>query len=99
MKRGKLRSGFLGNMEIRTIRTYDEKADKLCKRNKVLQRVIDKKLRFLVLFPKHPSLRLHKIDSKRDAWSMSVNMKTRILFVYREYGILLVDIGSHDQVY
>jgi len=86
-------------MEIRTIGSYDEKVDKLCKRNKALRRAIDRKLRTLAVFPKHPGLRLHKLNTKEDAWSMSVNMKIRILFLYREYGILLINIGDHDEVY
>jgi mRNA-degrading endonuclease YafQ of YafQ-DinJ toxin-antitoxin module len=86
-------------MEIKTSSGFEEKVEKLCRKNKPLGRLIDQKLRILSVFPKHPSLRLHKIESKFDAWSISVNPKLRILFVYRSYGILLVDIGSHDQVY
>jgi hypothetical protein len=57
------------------------------------------KLKIFVTNPRHPGLRLHKIGAKEDAWSISVDLKLRILFVYRSYGILLVDIGTHDEVY
>jgi len=50
--------------------------------------------------PNHNSLRLHKINAKGEqAWSISVDMKIRILFVYEKDGIVLVDIGTHDEVY
>ncbi len=73
---------------------------KLCRKNKSLGNKLDQKLQILSIFPNHPSLRLHKLQSnKLEAWSISVSLKLRLIFVYRDYGILLVDIGSHNQVY
>ncbi len=85
-------------MEIKATEEFEVKVDKLCRKNKALGELIDNKIRVLAIFPKHPSLRLHKIESNNDAWSISVNTKIGILFVYREYGILLIDIGSHDHL-
>ena len=87
-------------MEIRSTVEFEARLTKLCHRNKRLREKIDNKLRVLLHFPKHPSLRLHKLkSSKVEDWSVSVDRKIRIIFNYRDYGILLVNIGSHDQVY
>ena len=76
------------------------KLNKLKKGDSTLELKIDKKLNMLISYPGHNSLRLHKITTRKGvAWSISVDMKLRILFMYRDYGILLIDMGSHDQVY
>lgn len=87
-------------MKIKTTRDFVRKQRRLEKKNKNLHEKINQKLRILVDTPKHPSLRLHKlVSNKFEAWSISINMQLRILFVYRTYGILLVDIGGHGEVY
>jgi mRNA-degrading endonuclease YafQ of YafQ-DinJ toxin-antitoxin module len=79
---------------------YLQKLKKLIKKDSRLEESIETKLKLFMLNFKHPSLRLHKIKSKSiDMWSISMDSDLRILFVYREYGILLVDIGGHDEVY
>lgn len=47
--------------------------------------------------PFHPSLRLHKLKGKLDGlWSISVDMKYRIIFKPLENGVILfVSIGMH----
>lgn len=47
--------------------------------------------------PFHPSLRLHKLRGKLNRfWSISVNMKYRIIFELLENGVMLfVSIGTH----
>lgn len=45
-------------------------------------------------------LRLHKVTTRHGAaWSISLDMKTRLIFTYVEEGVLLMDLGSHSQVY
>ena len=48
--------------------------------------------------PFHPSLRLHKLDGKlKGLWSISLDMKYRIVFKPLEDGvILLISIGLHS---
>jgi addiction module RelE/StbE family toxin len=48
--------------------------------------------------PFHSSLRLHELKGNlRGLWSISVNMKYRIIFKYMSNGdILFISIGSHD---
>lgn len=100
IRRERLKNGSLANMEIRTTFEFRAKVSKLCRRNKSLGNKIDHKLQVLSLFPNHPSLRLHKLQSsKLENWSISLDKKIRIIFIYQDYGILLINIGSHDQVY
>jgi len=52
--------------------------------------------------PRHPSLRLHKLKGALvDFYSVSINLKYRIIidFIIQEDQILLIDIGSHEEVY
>jgi len=74
---------------------------KLCKtREKRFQIVIEKKIELLLIDPNHKSLRLHKVNTKGDqSWSISIDMKIRVLFIYEKDGIVLVNIGTHDEVY
>ena len=87
-------------MIIHETSTYSQKFGKLIKRNPDLSKNVDKKLQLLIADRNYPSLRLHKIEMVGEAvWSISVNLKLRILFSYVADGILLFDIGSHDEVY
>ncbi len=47
--------------------------------------------------PFHPSLRLHKLKGKLDGlWSISIDMKYRIVFKPMEDGVVLfVSVGVH----
>ncbi len=50
--------------------------------------------------PTYPSLRLHKLKNKqRELWSLSVSGDIRLIFEYVEDGILISDIGKHEEVY
>lgn len=87
-------------MTIHESSNFSRKFDKLVKRNPDLGEHIDRKLRLLLADRDYPSLRLHKIEVAGDAvWSMSIDLKIRILFSYVKDGILLFDIGDHDEVY
>jgi len=87
-------------MIIRSTSNFEKKVRKLKTKDESLKKRIDSKLKVLLQNPKHPSLRIHKLVSIRhEAWSISVNMQLRILFVYRDYGVLLIDISGHDEVY
>ena len=86
---------------IGTSTRFYKNFSKLCKvREKKFKSDTEKKIELLLIDPNHNSLRLHKINLKGDqAWSISVDMKIRILFIYEKDGIILVDIGNHDEVY
>jgi addiction module RelE/StbE family toxin len=62
----------------------------------------EKVIKLLCLNPQHPSLRLHKLSGRLDGvFSVSINMSYRVMinFVIKEHQIVLIDIGSHDEVY
>lgn len=87
-------------MTIHETSNFSKKLERLVKRNSDLRLKIDRKLQLLVADSRNNSLRLHKINSRqKEAWSMSVDMKLRILFSYVDDGILLINIGGHDEVY
>ena len=87
-------------MQIKSTEIFDKKYEKIYRANSKIGSSVDAKVSLLLENPRHPSLRLHKITRAGiGAWSISVNMKLRLIFVYRDYGILLVDIGDHDEVY
>ena len=87
-------------MTIHETSNYSRKLERLVKRDSTLRQKIDKKLQLLIADSGYPSLRLHKIERANGTlWSVSLDMKLRILFGYVEDGILLFNIGGHDEVY
>lgn len=79
---------------------------RLIKRNPQLKPTIRQTLDQLVRDPFEPSLRTHKLSgSLEDVWSCSIDYKLRILFEFvddpelDEPAILLLNLGSHDEVY
>ena len=73
---------------------------KLTKKYQPLKQLIKKAINQYIKSPQHPTLRLHKLKGKMiDDWSISVKTNIRVIFTYVKDGILLVDIGSHDEVY
>ena len=77
----------------------------LIKRQPDLKLKIEETLKLLATDPYHPSLRTHKLKGKLSgAWACSVQYDCRIVFSFQksqtpEEEILLIDIGTHDEVY
>jgi addiction module RelE/StbE family toxin len=68
--------------------------------------LIEQTLRQLAEDPFHPSLHTHKLKGDfSNIWSCSIDYDYRILFEFvenpedREEAILLLNLGSHDEVY
>lgn len=79
---------------------------KLIKKNPNLQNKIIGVLNILAEDPFTPSLKSHKLTGNlTNLWSCSVNYDCRIIFRFSQDEdsdnllIILVDIGSHDEVY
>lgn len=79
---------------------------RLVRKNPQLRIAIAKALRQLENDCYHPSLRTHKLTGNlADVWSCSIDYKYRILFEFiqdsktEENAILLLNLGSHDEVY
>jgi mRNA-degrading endonuclease YafQ of YafQ-DinJ toxin-antitoxin module len=79
---------------------YAKGYKKVVSNNQNLHKGVKAKLILFSENPAHPSLRLH-LFQKRDKkeWSISVNMSIRITFIYIDNGILLLDIGKHEDIY
>ena len=78
----------------------------IIKRKPELKQKIENKLRLLANNPFEPSLRTHKLKGKlSNSWSCTVEYDCRIIFNFvnndnlEEEEILLIDIGTHDEVY
>lgn len=81
---------------------YLKRASKFLKARPEIHAQYKKTLTLLELNPHHPSLRLHALGGRKDsAYSISINMSYRIVLdiVFVDDKILLLDIGTHDQVY
>ncbi|NEQ82843.1 MAG: type II toxin-antitoxin system mRNA interferase toxin, RelE/StbE family [Moorea sp. SIO2I5] len=78
----------------------------IIKRQPNLKPKIEAKLRLLADNPYQPILRTHKLKGKLSgAWACSVEYDCRIIFNFEqnqdtlEEEIILIDIGTHDEVY
>ena len=71
---------------------------RLVNQNPKLLSKISKTLHLFESDPKHPSLRLHKLGNSH-RWSISATISLRITFEYYKDQILLINIGTHDEVY
>lgn len=82
--------------------SYIKCARKFIKRHPELIGQYQKTLELLEINPRHPSLRLHPLKGKlADLHSILINISYRISLemVISEQEILLVSIGTHDEVY
>ena len=73
---------------------------KIVKKSPHLQSKIKKRLQILLSDPTYSSLKLHKLEGKLNInWSISIQQDIRLVFTYVKEGVLLLNIGSHDEVY
>lgn len=82
--------------------SYVRKAKKFLRKHPEMSSQYQKTLEILELNPYHPSLRLHSLRGRlKGLSSVSINMSYRIVLemVIQDNDIILVDVGSHDQVY
>ena len=76
------------------------------RRRPELQQRIEQRLRLLAIAPFDPILKTHKLKGQLSgAWACTVEYDCRIVFSFienpesGEEEILLIDIGTHDEVY
>ena len=84
-------------MQIKEIHYNNQFEDQFLKLPKTIQKKACKKEKIFKENPFHPSLRLHKLKGKLEGlWSISIDMKYRIIFKSLEDGVILfVSIGMH----
>lgn len=81
---------------------YKKRLIKFLKEHPEMLERYEKTLTILANDPQHSSLRLHKLKGKlKEYWSVSISMQYRIVidFLIIDGIIVLLDIGSHDDVY
>ncbi len=85
---------------------FVRKFKRLTKKNSQLRLQVEKTLQMLTEDPFDSSLRTHKLKGDLDGvWSCSIDYDNRILFEFvtnldsGEEEILLLTLGSHDDVY
>lgn len=81
---------------------YNRRAVRFLKKHPDLLQQYEKTLRLLEVDPFHPSLRLHRLKGVlADLHSVSINISYRITLemVVLEQSLVLVDVGSHDELY
>lgn len=82
--------------------SYTRRAIKFFRRHPDLKSQYQRTLELLALDPLHPALRLHKLKGRfGDLHAVSINFAYRITLEFLVEGetILLVNVGSHDDVY
>ena len=86
---------------MRTIPTkrFIQQLDDLLHGNKKYGPKVIKAMKLVEFDLKHPSLRLHKLSGIEEVYSVSVDMKIRILIAIDNNHIRLLEIGTHDEVY
>ena len=63
-----------------------------------IKRQLKKKLEIMLENPRHPSLRIKKLKGRKDGiFEASINMDIRMTWEYIDDGILLRNIGEHDE--
>ena len=75
---------------------------KWARRHSDLKQVFKDKLILFEKEPFHPSLKIHSLRGKlKDVWSMSINYEHRLTFRFEENNTkaILINIGTHDEVY
>jgi len=82
--------------------SYIRRARKFLRKHPEIHSQYRKTLQLLELDPYHPALRLHSLEGRlKGLSSVSINMSYRIVLELEIRGeeIILINIGSHDQVY
>jgi len=80
---------------------FERSFHKRLKHNAKLQDKFWQKLECFIEEPFEPQLKTHKLTGQlKDLWSFSVEFDVRVIFYFMdESNAVLVDIGSHDEVY
>lgn len=82
--------------------TFARTVRKLTRHNRALRSAFAATLALLEQDPRHPHLKLHPLHGTLEGlWAVSVTYKVRLVLVPHEdeRAVILVDIGSHDEVY
>ena len=90
------------NYKIVISNTYKKRVKKFLKKHPDMLKRYAKALAILEVDPFHPSLRLHKLKGNlNEYYSVSINLEYRVVidFLVIDNEMILIAIGSHDNVY
>ncbi len=82
--------------------SYIKRVTKFLRKHPEVSSQYQKTLELLEVNPHHSSLRLHSLDGRlKGLSSVSINMSYRIAveMLIKDNEIILINVGSHDQVY
>lgn len=82
--------------------SYIKRAKKFLQKHPALKKQYQKTLEFLEFDPYHPSLRLYGLEGKlKGLSSISITLSYRIVIemIVTENEIILINVGSHNEVY
>ena len=82
--------------------SYIKRARRFLKRHPDLTRQYQKTLELLEINPFHPSLRLHPLKgglTGLHAVSISISYRITLELIIKEKEIILVNVGTHEEVY
>jgi len=65
---------------------------------KTMQKKVDKALTVLGDNPKHPSLRVKKMEGRKDIWEARPSKRLRMTFEMAGGTIVMRNVGKHDEV-
>jgi len=83
---------------------FSRAARRLMKKDRSSSQHLEGALRQLQADPHHPSLKTHKLKGElRECWACSAGYDLRIIFEFTRHAgkaaILLLSIGTHDEIY
>lgn len=74
--------------------------NRLFKKNPELRTPLQNTLRELAEDPFTPSLKTHKLKGRlKDFFACTITFEVRLVFEIEKDAIVLIDVGSHDEVY
>ncbi|KOR31812.1 plasmid stabilization protein [Achromatium sp. WMS3] len=88
-------------MKVAFSPAFERSFRKRLKHNSKIQNKFWKKLECFIQDPFDPQLKTHKLTGQlKELWSFSIELDIRVVFYFvDEFSVVLVDIGSHDEVY
>jgi len=82
--------------------SYEKRVVRFLTKHSDIKKQYTKTIQLMEVDPFHPSLRIHQLSGKlKDLHSISINISYRISieFMVKNKQIILVSIGTHDEVY
>jgi mRNA-degrading endonuclease YafQ of YafQ-DinJ toxin-antitoxin module len=85
-------------MNLYLTESFQDKACKLCRKDNELKISLKKQFSLFQQNPRHPSLRLHKLQGKRlQQHAMWIKGDLRALFIKEDGKYIFFDLVTHDQ--